>query len=216
MPEEQVQSLWHRHCVEQLQLKRKAALTEALTALHSDTTAEDLRMLKDSSLLGWVAILHRNCYVGRNITEYAWAAKDYEHVRMLCMGQYDIAPLLGIKGPILVSTVHDVDKVSNCLRVPYTGRWIPSCQKTSEGQLFRAWRNTYGVRLLELMPEVGPYISVRCWQALFKQCDPKQLKQIIQTGHGAKEIWRGIVALAGLAIPCDDAPADLQSLFPKN
>ncbi|CAH6419011.1 Hypothetical protein HVR_LOCUS199 [uncultured virus] len=152
MTEEIVRSLLQARCVEYIKIRRASELTSIIDNLRrNETCASTVRLRRGVSLLERVAILHGNCYVGRNITEFASTITSFEELKMLVTGQYDISKLIDFDTPIIISTVMDINSHLNCLlpyvndedtQVPYEMIWIPNrrtlkkwCQTYSHGEL---------------------------------------------------------------------------------
>lgn len=161
---------WRRACVEHLELRRQNALSAALQALHKSTVDQDLRTLEHASLLEWAAVLHAHCYIGRNVNEYACAARRLEHVEMLCGGRCDVGALLGVPSCV-VATLRDKSNNGEP-----QARWTPSVPRfdgrgkyVSQGtQHFRGWREAYGVELLRVLPHCACALRPRHWLAALK------------------------------------------------
>lgn len=215
LPEAEIQALWRRACVDHLQLRRQSALTAALQAAQSSSVAQDLLALRGASLLEWAAVLHSNCYVGRNVAEYASAASRLEHVEMLCRGYCDVGALLGV--PLcLIATLNDLGAprppssaearaAARAERSERFSSWTPSVPRFSgKGKylsggtaLFRRWRDQYGVELLRALPGCAAELRMRHWAAAVERLQATGGFAALASG----DFWPA--ALQALGLPRD-------------
>ena len=90
-----------------------------------------------------VAILHSNCYIGRNISEFADTVENIDDISMLITGHYNIAPLIDYYEPLIVPTVMDIESyVGENVKGKYSRAWIPIVRTR------KIWCNRYGAKYL--------------------------------------------------------------------
>lgn len=107
MSEDEAEKLLKQACIEYIELSRKSILSSSRHDENVALTDRYIKYLENATLLEWIAVLHSNCYYGRNITKYYLAAADPEVLLALETGQYDISQLLKLNRPYIVSTYND-------------------------------------------------------------------------------------------------------------
>jgi len=162
--EEEIHTMLKDMCVEHIKLRRSSELSSVIGNMNrASTSALITELRRGKSLLDRVAILHQNCYIGRNIGEFFDTVTSFEELKMLVLGKYDIAALIGYDKPIVISTVVDIDKCSSTLpkisdfsfdrvvesRGSTIGVWTPSilkfkklCRIYSKSQLVSLFPNS--------------------------------------------------------------------------
>lgn len=153
LSEEEVRSNLCRRAIDYIDLKRSSELTAIITNLHSDQVSTLItRLNRGVSLLERVAILHGNCYLGRNISKFLPTTSSFEELKMLLTGTYDIAPLINYHNPVPIPTVVDLSSYHSsslptlhpvtATSPTYNYIWLPNrvtlkklCQKYSHSDL---------------------------------------------------------------------------------
>ena len=166
MTEEDVHSALKDRAVDYIELRRTSELTSAITSSRKNATRyHTSRLLQGVSLLERVAILHGNCYIGRNISEFVGTATTPEELKMLVSGSYDIAPLINSKHPVIVPTVMDISKYHS-IRLPelhypdesrYSDHWIPNLR-----QLRKFCVMFHHDDLVSIMPQAKSIFDMYC------------------------------------------------------
>jgi len=174
MTEEEIHSLLKKRAVEHIKLRRTSDLTSVIDSMRRDTTtAHTARLRHGVSLLERVAILNGNCYIGRNISDFARTVTTFEELKMLVTGEYDIAPLINYPEPIIIPTVMDISERYSCLlpqlepvtfgyntttdQVKYTGCWLPKRQS------LKKLCYTYSHNdLMSIMPHAKSFLDHYC------------------------------------------------------
>lgn len=142
---EEVEKILKSKMVDHINLIRKSRLSEVINNNNSAGTTEMINKLRNGvSLLERVAIMHGNCYVGRNIMEYGLTAETFEEVKMMILGKYDLAPLIDYFDPIIVPTVMDIDNYHGTSKDgDYNKAWIPNYS------VRKLWIDLYGRNVLK-------------------------------------------------------------------
>jgi hypothetical protein len=161
----EVHSQLKKRCVDFIKMRRSAELTSIIDAMRRESTAGLTAQLRRGvSLLERVAIMHGNCYRGRNIVQFYETVTTFEELKMIVSGEYDIAPLIGYDQPIVITTVVDMKtghdtlpKIEGEPQGIYQHKWIPSFQKFKK--LCRCYP---GNQLLALFPEMRNSIDKYC------------------------------------------------------
>lgn len=167
--EDNIKTLLQRRCEEHIKQRRASELTSVITAMQQRNTYNLTGRLRNGvSLLERVAIMHDVCYIGRNIMHFYDTVTNFEELKMLVTGEYDIAPLIGHPTAVVVPTVMDMNAISNTLPqmekdspvLVYKRRWLPSMWR------MRRLKNlclTYGrEKMMSLIPEAEYIINRYC------------------------------------------------------
>lgn len=109
-PEDLVRSTFVQKVLAHIKLERTAAISQIISNQQNDETSQAVVHLNGENvpLLERVALMHKTCYIGRNVAIFSTTISNRQEEAMLLYGQYDIAPLIGYKGgPVMVKTLMD-------------------------------------------------------------------------------------------------------------
>lgn len=167
MSDEAIHKIIKDKAVDHIKTRRSSELTSIIDAMRRDSTsAHTARLRRGVSLLERVAILHGNCYIGRNISEFALTATNLDELKMLVTGKHDIGPLIGHNEPVLIDTVMDIDSYHGCRfplfddgkhQIEYQHLWLPN------RRTLKQWCRVYPYdKLVAIIPPAEDFLKKYC------------------------------------------------------
>lgn len=118
-----------------IKLQRDSGLAAIVGQSRKHFTGVFLRLWSSSTDLEKVAILFSDCYLGRNISQYADVVKNLWELRMLVEGKVDLGPIIGVS--YILTTVKDLQNTISYLDSAndgslYESRWITHHKRRKE------------------------------------------------------------------------------------